>query len=58
MYYGLFTLPDTNSTIDPGTDIFVPKMGTVVIRDLDSDRNPNLSLCNGNSFCTDIVFGI
>ena len=38
---GLFTMPDTDS---------VPNPGTVTIRDPDLDWN--LSLCNGNSFCT------
>ena len=33
-----------------GTDIH-SKMGTIAIGDPSPDRDPNLSLCNGNSFC-------
>ena len=32
--------------------ISIPKMGTIAIGDPSPDRDPNLSLCNGNSFCT------
>ena len=35
-----------------GVQISVPKMGTVAIEDLSPNRDPNLSLFNGNSFCT------
>ena len=48
MCNGLFTLPDP----DPGMDIYIPKIGTLMIGDLDPDWNQSSSMCNGNSFCT------
>ena len=38
--YDLFTLLDTDSDDNPGTDIS-PKMGTVAIGHLSLDRDPN-----------------
>ena len=51
--YGLFTLPDTDTDLDPNlVQMSISEMGTVMISDLDPDRDPSPSLCNKNNFCT------
>ena len=40
-----FTLPDTDSDPNPGTDIR-PKMDKVMMGHLSPDRDPNMSPCN------------
>ena len=39
MCYDLFTLPATDYDPDPGMDICIPKIGRVMIGDLDADWN-------------------
>ena len=41
-------MPETDSDSDPGVDIQL-KIGTVIVGDLDPDRDLSPSLCNGNS---------
>ena len=43
---GLFTLPDTDSDLNPGTDIHL-KNGRVTMADLDQNHSP----CNVNMLC-------
>ena len=48
--YGLFTLPDTDSDPNVGTDIST-RNRTVLIRDTSPDSDLNPSLCNVNIVC-------